>query len=364
MKKRIILTLLTLCISLSITFAYANPVLIGGLEIPPSSPDKVPDKGGNAFIILKQFDNNCGPTSVQMVLHYYGIKKTIKDIQDAGQIETVAAGTHPDQISKALQTILQKERNVDVTQFSGYHAIPACDPYTTLKLCIDENRPPIILIRYGDINYHWVVVVGYADMGTPDESYLIADPGKTPVGEFKWYKKEDIDKKWSFAEHEALDLSIRNTLGSFQFDNFGGVVVSLLTDPYTMIVPKQAPDPAWHYPGDWSEMFGGVYEGLRTLNVLGYIVSNRTFQTKDFNPFYDYQISANKLLTSAQVAELIDDYRGSGIAENKVIFTIRATEGAFRPGKIWVVVRTYSQSPPPDLIVGFPDDESPYSHRG
>ena len=54
------------------------------------------------FIILEQFDRDCGPTSAEMLLHYYGKWVNQSDISDKGGIHTVHAGTFLGELKGAL----------------------------------------------------------------------------------------------------------------------------------------------------------------------------------------------------------------------------------------------------------------------
>ena len=343
MKKRITLTLLFVCIPLCITFAQASPVLIDGLEIPPGQD--VPDKGGNAFIILKQYDNNCGPTSVQMVLHYYGKIVKLAEVWEAGDIESVIFGTTPDQLKKALNNL-----GVGAKGYEDRDMLMPWKPFASLKSCIDDDRPPIIFTEIASGVYHWVVVVGYeAESPESLERYLIADPN----GRFEWYDKLSLNKKWSLCVHEKMEQKDIIRRGGFQLNTLIHTVVHISTGPYTMIVPDTPSDPTLHLPGYWSDMHGGQYEGERGLNLFGDIKTEITFETKEFPPFDDYHVSWRKLLTSASVAELQENKTVR--MGNVISFTGRFTTGLFLPGKIWVVVRTYSKLS--HEIVEFPDDE-------
>ncbi|MCG9128089.1 hypothetical protein JT359_10860 [Candidatus Poribacteria bacterium] len=91
-RKDYFLTFMIINCFLLLPSVYAEPVLINGLEISDRyqvQGRNVPDVGGNAFIIHEQFDNNCGPTSVEMVLHYYAKFKTLAHIWATGGIHHV-----------------------------------------------------------------------------------------------------------------------------------------------------------------------------------------------------------------------------------------------------------------------------------
>ncbi len=58
----------------------------------------LPTKGGNSFIILEQFGRDCGPSSAEMVLHYYKKWVTQRDIWEKGDIHTIYMGTFPSEL--------------------------------------------------------------------------------------------------------------------------------------------------------------------------------------------------------------------------------------------------------------------------
>ena len=323
------------------TLTHTAPVLIEGLREGPTRRSikgikerlecgntahlkRVPDLGGNAFIILKQYDNNCGPTSVQMVLHYYGKMEKLEDVHRTGGIETVAIGTRPNQLRNALNNL-----GVNATWYEDTN-MPNADPYRYLRSCIDENRPPIILLELGNKAYHWVVVVGYDD-AKPLRHYLIADPN----GHFDWYSRLDLDIKWSFKLEDPVIPDFK-AIGAFVVDTF----TSIGSGPYTMIVPDEPPTS--HLPGYWSEMKGEHISGDRRLNVFGRTKTwSREFK---FNPFDLYNVSAVRILTSGTVADLTAHSK----IKNSVKLEGLIQDGLFTPGQMWVVVRTYSSSPPTD----------------
>ena len=82
-QMRYILTSMLL-FTMPLSFAQSDPkpqevTTIGGLDI---WNGYVPTRGGNSFIILEQFDRDCGPTSAEMLLHYYGKWVNQSDIWD------------------------------------------------------------------------------------------------------------------------------------------------------------------------------------------------------------------------------------------------------------------------------------------
>ena len=236
------------------------PVTIDGLSLvdgvfnSDGRGKPIPDVGGNAFIIFEQYGNTCGPTSLEMVLHYYRKRVPMHEIWWAGDIDTVEYGTWPGEMKLALNELGVPAHLYD-EDTDGYRN----DPFERLRRYVDGNRPPCILIRYEDKNdearYHWVVVVGYhydSDAGIDD--YLIADPN----GKFRWESRWRLDKVWSFQGYDDDGY----WQGGFDPDSkayWSHVAVDLASDPYTAIVPQSGSTS--HYRGYWTEMRFEKIEG-------------------------------------------------------------------------------------------------------
>lgn len=323
------IVLLVMCGTIMTVSARAEIVLIDGLKLGRRHQGSiglgVPDRGGNSFIILKQYNNNCGPTSVEMLLHYYGIDATLADVWREGGIHNVDFGAFPGELKQALNRLgipsrLLNERSANYT------------PFDSLERKIRESRPPIVLLRQGDRFYHYVVVVGYDDSG--GGSYLTADPN----GDFKWYSRQELIPQWNLTK-DTGNAAVGAFVGGAQF--IGGAV------PYTMISPDVAPTS--HVRPLWSQMeafqlagkvqfFGKIRDWTRTV----------TFP----QPFDDYRLS---LLRPIQWNPLegINVNLGHVSVENswkrgdrQVKMEGRIEDAWLTQGFGWVVVRAYSRTPP------------------
>ena len=228
--------------------AEPSPVrTIDGLWIAPGKD--LPDKGGNRFIILTQYGNNCGPTSLEMVLHYYAKTRTIEAIRDAGDIHEVWVGTWPGEMEQALN-----ELGVPAHWYDEDTGNFKDDPFSYLRYFVRENQPSCILLRYrnsaGNIRYHWVVVVGYH---TETNEYLLADPAKDKKGgAFRWVSRSKLDKWWGFKSLDKGDVSYWDEVWDEEllkfvapivaggFDPFG-FATNFAAGPYTVIRPTSAP---------------------------------------------------------------------------------------------------------------------------
>lgn len=325
-----IIGLLLMCGTIITVSAQAEIVLINGLElgnrINISTGLRIPDKGGNSFIILEQYENNCGPTSAEMVLHYYGINATLAHVWNAGGIHNVDTGAWPGEIKQALEGLGIPSLWLD-------RGSPNYNPFESLKSKIRQNRPPIILLRLGDKAYHYVVVVGYDDSG--GESYLLADPN----GEFWWMSRQELTPKWNLSEDGNVPWA-----GVFS----ASVEFIGRADPYTMIVPQAAPTK--HFSPLWAQMeafqvagkvqlFGKIRDWTRTVSF-----------PKPFDDRYTISIlrplqwNPLKGINAQWGHSSIENHRKVGDHQVKIDGEIE--DAWLTQGYAWVVVRAYSKSRP------------------
>ena len=293
----------------------SDAVTIDGLHIPYGQ--SLPNKGGNAFITLEQMGRTCGPTSLEMVLHYYGKWVHQADIWRAGDINTVLIGTFPGEMKQALNGL----------------GVPAAwydwgdDPFGRLRTYVDQSRPPCILLRYKAVKYHWVVVVGY---NTPTDEYLIADPAYTD-GAFRWISGEQLDAAWGFKTDVDATLWYGgfNVLGEGWLD----LGVSFKAQPYTRIVPRSAPTS--HFNGMWSEM--------KSFRMTG---TGRVFGTRrgwDKTIEFDHKFKYHKAASIAEITSLgTGELHGSEkVGTKSVKLWGRIEDGLTFRGRMQVIVRTY-----------------------
>ena len=291
---------------------YRGAVTIKGLSIP--SGKYKPDAGGNAFILLEQFGNTCGPTSLEMMLHYYGVKANMTDIWEAGDIHSVVTGTWPSEMRQALNGL-----GVPSHWYGGLD-----DPFGKLRYYVDQNRPPCILIRYEGSRYHWVVVVGYHPKR---DEYLLADPAPP---NFKWLSRDELATYWGFKDDRHGVL----WEGGFRKEPWVDAAVAVTSEPYTVIVPLSAPTRN-HFIGLWSEM-----KGQRITGDKKFLGTTRGFErTLKFDKPFDFcRVSAIEELGSRGTARL---HGFKAVGERSVKIWGEIEDGAVLRGKMWVMVRTY-----------------------
>ena len=293
-------------------------VTIKGLHLDASTFDPIasryiPHNGGNDFIIMKQFDKNCGPNSVQMLLYYYRKHRRLKDIWKAAGIRTVTFGTSPIELRKAL-----KESGVPAHWYTGR-------TLDDLRRYIRNNRPPILLLRLSNTGYHWVVAVGY---DTRQNEILIADPN----GRFEWWDAEQLNANWTLEWLPEFEIGSGEWY-EFQID--AGLLNRFHLNPNTAIVPLEAPSFETRYLDYWSDM--------QAIEVYGETVfrgeareweDTLTFQ----NPFRIVQISDLKLLTSTGAASVKGWER---VNDHSIRVWGDIEDGWFLRGRMWVIVRTF-----------------------
>ena len=312
MKKTLFFALTLLWLPIAAVAQWQDDVvLIDGLQM----GEVYPDEGGNAFIILEQFDNNCGPTSVEMLLYYYTKWKSLTDVWSAGDIYSVEFGAWPWELRQALNEL-------DVPTH-WYDELTPSD----LRYYIRNNRPPIILLRFEN-GLHYVVVVGYYQGS--QNWYLVADPN----GWFTWYTEERLETGWSL-EHPGISDSVPN---AFTLEGVGAWLAAeisdLSLDSNNAIVPQYAP--TRHFYNLWAEMLAVKVYG----DSIPFGTTHGWHSTLDFGKSINYiQVSDIELLSSTGTATL-DDYNWTQ-GGSTVRLEGRIEDGAILRGRMWVIVRAF-----------------------
>ena len=279
----------------------------------PIANGYIPHKGGNDFIMMEQFNKNCGPNSVQMLLYYYRKHRRLKTIWKAGGIRTVTFGTSPSELRKALNVL-------DVP--AHWYTNKTLDD---VRRYIKENRPPIMLLRLSNTGYHWVVAVGY---DTRWDEFLIADPN----GHFKWWTAEQLNANWTL---EWLPEFETASAEWYEFRVNAGLFSQLHLKPNTVIVPSEAPTFETNYRPYWSDM--------QTIEIYGetkFRGGTREWEeTLTFpNPINIVQVSDIELLTSTGTAS-VDGWERMNTHAIRLWGTIE--DGWFFRGRMWVMIRTF-----------------------
>ena len=279
------------------------------------------DGDNNQFILMRQYDNTCGTTSAEMLLHYYGKDVTQADIWEEGDIDTVDAGAWPGELRSALNGLGVPAK--------WYHK----GTLDLLRHYVRQNRPPIILLRFGDF-LHYVVVVGYSSQG----DFLVADPNNL----FRWLTSDEMLIGWSL---DAPGLPNTKYRVEGRFENFALSVLTNFTDTglsdNNAIVPTSAP--TRHFPPNRSEM--------EAVYVVGDDDWNPFFRTRywertlDFaRDFTDYRVAAlNPFLWENPDSWLAKaSLQGhDAISADEVKVWGQIEYGNVTRGHLWVIVRAY-----------------------
>ncbi len=273
----------------------------------------IPNEGGNDFIIMEQFNRNCGPNSVQMVLYYYRNHRRLKDIWAAGDIHTVVFGTWPDELRRALN-----ESDVP----SHWYTEKTLDD---VRRYIRNNRPPILLLRRSNTGYHWVVAVGY---DTQSDKFLIADP----QGRFQWWDSEELQASWDLRWQTAFENKDPEWY-EFQIDV--GPLAKLTLTPNTVVVPLEPPSFERSYHPYWTEV--QAVEIYGASDFWGKTHAWKETVTFD-NPFVLAQVSDIELVSSAATARL-DGWERVG--DTSIRLWGEVADGLVLRGRMWVIVRTF-----------------------
>lgn len=147
-----------------------------------------PEAEISGFPLYEQPDGiSCGPTSLRMLLEFYGKKHSLEEIRKKTRTDFYVKGGY----EIGGTTIENIKAGMDSFGLSStIHTGSMHD----LRWYVDQGRPPIVLLRSGMGNlFHYVVVIGYTE-----NTIIVADPG---YGERTEYSNEQFERAWSYT-HE------------------------------------------------------------------------------------------------------------------------------------------------------------------
>ena len=137
------------------------------------------------FPIMKQPDRiSCGPTCCSMLLQYYGVVVGVPQLKEIAGTSLFKMGdgevgfTWPSKVQKSLtqfglQTTLKKDASLD-----------------DLVASVEDNRPPIVLVRSSRKTWHYTVVIGHRR----GQIFKLADP----LGYTYWISARTFQNAWAF----------------------------------------------------------------------------------------------------------------------------------------------------------------------
>lgn len=134
--------------------------------------------------LLKQPDDiTCGPTSVAMVLRYYGKKSDIESIKKITKtVWYSVSGRDFGMTSPQLISVALKKNNLNAVVRQG--------SIKKLKFLLADDVPVIVLVRSGEWNWHYIVVIGY-----DKDMIFYANPSNSEV---EGLSVQEFSSAWSW----------------------------------------------------------------------------------------------------------------------------------------------------------------------
>jgi ABC-type bacteriocin/lantibiotic exporter with double-glycine peptidase domain len=136
------------------------------------------------FCYLQQPDGiTCGPTSLAMLLNWYGNAATVEEVKNACKTKWFrfqgndVGMTSPDSIPFAMWRW-------------GISGRMGVGDLRLLKYYVSRGRPPIVLLRSSEQTWHYVVVIGY-----DEQNVVIANPGS---GNKETLSNANFQGAWDF----------------------------------------------------------------------------------------------------------------------------------------------------------------------
>lgn len=228
------------------TFTVVLLILIlAGFWATSDRPSHLASNSIENFPIYTQPDEiSCGPTCCAMLIKYY--KQRDVNIEDLKK-EAYTSWFHykGKEFGMTIPSFLEK-----TLCESGIPAKLIKGNLDLAKACVDQDRPPVVLLRSSEKTWHYVVVVGYTE-----NEITLADPG----GERRTISTENFMASWLFLKtingddpttpcflcKEGQIGGIRNIFakcdycgGSGQIDYYLKLINLTEVSVCTMIVPK------------------------------------------------------------------------------------------------------------------------------
>lgn len=137
---------------------------------------------------------SCGPTSLRMVLKYYGQDLTLNEIRKQTKTDLYVRN------GVEIGGTIPKHMEVALDRFGVSAYIETCD-IEKLKWYVSQGRPPCAMVRSGTRYWHWVVVTGYTK-----DTIITSDP----VGERVEMPIEQFKNAWNFtSDLYGRDMTIK-----------------------------------------------------------------------------------------------------------------------------------------------------------
>jgi len=132
---------------------------------------------------------NCGPEALASVLGYHGVKVTVEEVQ---------AEIYNPRIKGTVSTNLApyaRKKGLYCTYHNG--------SFKKIKESINNDLPPIIMVKLGKDLFHFLVVTGYSET---EKKILCRD-----FGTRKWiFPLDELYKRWEPAGYFYLEITTRS----------------------------------------------------------------------------------------------------------------------------------------------------------
>ena len=129
---------------------------------------------------------SCGPTCCRMVLAYYGIPAGVSSLKTAAGTRWIQVGNFDFGMSLPFGLVRALNQKGLPSQMARMG-----DGLQSVRNLIDQNRPPILLVRSGPETWHYIVVIGYDPVR---DFYRIVDP----AGDRPTIPGATLDLGWTF----------------------------------------------------------------------------------------------------------------------------------------------------------------------
>lgn len=194
-------------------------------------------------------DITCGPTSVLMVLKWYGKDVTLPEVETHTKTEWFSYSDH-------RVGMTSPEYLPETMRHFGVPAAQKVGSLKRLKHEVSKDKPVVVLLRSGMYLWHYVVVIGYA------EAYVtIADPAYgtkriLPMDYFlgAWSFEKDMhgysmvgqcplcggDGRWIDFDIGPLNICELCSGSGKRTDYILALLWNVDARPYTMIIPDKS----------------------------------------------------------------------------------------------------------------------------
>jgi hypothetical protein len=137
------------------------------------------------FPVMRQPDAiSCGPTCCSMLLHYYGMAVGVNQLKEIAGTKLFKMGE--DEVGFTWPSKVQKS----LTTYGLANTMKTEADLQDVVQSVEENRPPIVLVRSSRKTWHYTVVIGHR----AGRLFKLADP----LGYTYWLPAGTFQDAWAF----------------------------------------------------------------------------------------------------------------------------------------------------------------------